>query len=114
MPEPLPRPNPYDSTTDSVLHSAYNKCLDLEARHEQVEKMVPLQVLVCARFLRYMLLKAPRDGGREDFAWEIYQCSSDDAIQGLAQLYSDHLLRICKSELDARGCLLLYLRNTRF
>lgn len=98
MPEPLPLPNPYDSTTNSILHPAYNRCLDLEARNEQVKETVSLGVLVCARFLGYMLLHAPTDGGREDFGWEIYRCSNDDAMQQLAQIYSDHLLRICKSE----------------
>ncbi|KAF8167096.1 hypothetical protein B0H34DRAFT_812323 [Crassisporium funariophilum] len=94
MPEPLPRPNPYDLTSHLVLHSAYNKCLDLETRYEQVKKSFLLQVLVCARFLGYMLLRAPTDGGREDFAWEIWRCSGDETMQELAQLYSDHLLRI--------------------
>ncbi|KAF8889169.1 hypothetical protein CPB84DRAFT_1733076 [Gymnopilus junonius] len=96
MPQPLPRPNPHHLSTNAIVQSAYNRCLDLEARHEQVEKMVPLQVLVSARFLGYMLLEAPTDPGRQDFAWEIYRCSSDsdDAMQKLAQLYVEHLLRL--------------------
>ncbi|PPQ93669.1 hypothetical protein CVT25_012728 [Psilocybe cyanescens] len=94
MPESLPHPNPYNSDTNSILYTAYNKCLDLEARHEQVKRICFLQVLVCARFLGYMLLQAPTDGGRKSFGWEIHQCSSDDAIQELAQIYSDHLLRL--------------------
>ncbi|KAF8199018.1 hypothetical protein BJ912DRAFT_845340 [Pholiota molesta] len=98
MPQPLPRPNPYPSTPDSlaIVHSAYNRCLDLEARHEKVEKTVHLPVLISARFLGYMLLEIPTDNGRQDFACEIYRCSSahDDDMQALAQRYVDHFLRI--------------------
>lgn len=102
-PTPL-KPNPYNLTTQFVLCSAYSKCLNLEPRHEQVQNIVRLPVLVCARFLGYMLLEAPTDGGREDFAWEIGRCSGDDAMQEQAQLYSDHLLRICKSEIHIYVC----------
>ncbi|PPQ69947.1 hypothetical protein CVT25_001991 [Psilocybe cyanescens] len=102
-PQPLPRPNPYHPDTQSITHSAYTKCLDLETRHNQVAKSadVRLEVLICARFLGYMLLEAPTDNGREDFAWEVFRCTTDIELQQLAQIYNDHLLRIFRRN---KGC----------
>ncbi|PPQ65717.1 hypothetical protein CVT26_000334 [Gymnopilus dilepis] len=100
-PRALPRPNPFASdptTSDSMIEKAYNTCLELEAKHEQVVKAfdVRLPTLICARFLGYMLLEAPTQGGRAELAWEIDRCASENCteLQELAQLYSDHLLRV--------------------
>lgn len=101
MPQPLPSPNPYDTNEGSHIahfHAAYESCLDLERRHSQVKPCGTLQVLVCARFLGYMLLEAPTNAGREDFASEILRCMGDDELQKLAEAYKDHFLRVCKSK----------------
>ncbi|KAF8877656.1 hypothetical protein CPB84DRAFT_1794761 [Gymnopilus junonius] len=94
QPGPLPRPNPF--VTNAIIEKAYDKCLNLEAKHDQVTKAldVRLPILICARFLGYMLIEATTNVGRADFAWETYRCRNAVELQQLAQLYSDHLLRI--------------------
>lgn len=98
MPQPLPRPNPYDANDEpniTYFHTAYEICLDLERRHGQVKQCGTLQVLVCARFLGYMLLEAPTNTGRKGFASEILRCLGDNDLQNLAEAYKDHFLRVC-------------------
>ena len=56
-----------------------------------------LQVLICARLLRYMLTEALSDAGREWFALEVVGCLDDEEIQALANLYKDHFIRCCES-----------------
>ena len=58
-----------------------------------------LDVLVCARMLGYVLLEAPTEEGRMEFASEVIRCGNDGdkELQSLAELYKDHLLRVCKS-----------------
>jgi hypothetical protein len=97
MPEPLPRPNSYDTTILVLFNCAYSKCLDLESRHAQVSKHGDLEVLVCARFLGFMILEAPTDNGRKEFATEVLRCNSDDDLQKLADLYKNYFLRVCES-----------------
>jgi hypothetical protein len=101
LPQPLPCPSPYDTNEPNIayFHAAYESCLDLERRHGQVKQYGALQVLVSARFLGYMLLEAPTNAGRKDFASEILRCIGDDDLQKLAESYKDHLLRVCMSKL---------------
>lgn len=98
MPPPLP-PNPYVASTQFVFNRAYEKCLSLEGRHDQVLQSGNMQVLVCARFLGRMILEAPEDEGREDFASEVKRCVGDEELQSLAEVYTNHLLCICKCQL---------------
>ena len=74
---PLP-PNPYVASTQFVFNRAYEKCLSLEGRHDKVLQSGNMQVLVCARFLGRMILEAPEDEGREDFASEVKRCVGDE------------------------------------
>ena len=99
MPTALPSVNPYKETAQFVIRCAYDRCLDLETRHMEVPKHGRLDVLVCARMLGYMLLEAPTEEGRMDFASEVVRCGhdGDKALQSLAELYKDHLFRVCKS-----------------
>ncbi|KAF8895162.1 hypothetical protein BD779DRAFT_1668499 [Infundibulicybe gibba] len=93
MPTPLPRLNPFESTHLPLSHRAYHRCLDLEDRHTSVKMSGKLTVLICARFLGFMLVEAPVDAGREDFASEVVRCTDDEALQALANLYKNHLIR---------------------
>jgi hypothetical protein len=45
-----------------------------------------------------MILEAPEDEGREYFASEVNRCLDDEELQGLAEVYTNHLLCICKSK----------------
>jgi hypothetical protein len=103
MPYPLPRPNSYDTGPQLLFNRAYDQCLDLESRQTQVLQSGKLGVLVCARFLGYMILEAPTDDGRKEFTTEILRCRSDDDLQKLADIYKDHFLRVCKSRTAQRA-----------
>jgi hypothetical protein len=46
-----------------------------------------------------MLIEAPTSAGREEFASEINQCTSDQLLQDLANLYKDHFICCCKLSL---------------
>jgi hypothetical protein len=100
MPCPLPRPNPYDTSKQLIINTAYGICLDLEDRHNQVLKTTNLDVLVCSRFLGFMIVEAPTEEGRTEFATEVIRCQGDDDLQKLGELYKDHFLRVCKSVSD--------------
>ena len=104
MATPLPRLNSFDITHQFASYCAYNKCLDLEDRHAAVTKSGNLTVLICARFLGYMLLEAPSEDGRTNIASEIVRCSSDEALQGLAELYKNHFMRCCEFMLTPILC----------
>ena len=95
---PLP-PNPYHTTTQFVFNQAYEICLSLEGRHDQVSQSGVMKVLVCARFLGRMILEAPQDEGREYFASEVGRCHNDEELQGLAEIYAKHILYLRKSEI---------------
>ncbi|PPQ94170.1 hypothetical protein CVT25_003755 [Psilocybe cyanescens] len=115
MSQPLPRPNPFHPDNQPIVYSAYEMCLDLESRHDQVAKIqeVRLPSLICARLLGYMIREAPTAEGRNDFAREVKRCQldpnidmpfylrqqrTDAALLDLAQLYNDHLLRVFHSK----------------
>ncbi|CAA7265221.1 unnamed protein product [Cyclocybe aegerita] len=102
MVTPLPRPNQYNASSQFIPHTAYNRCLDLEDQHKQVSQHVRLDVLVCARFLGYMILEAPTDEGRMDVASEIVRCAKtgDIGLQDLAESYKNHFFRVFYSS----GC----------
>lgn len=97
-------PNPYYATTQFVFHGAYERCLSLEVRHDRVLQCGDMEVLVCARFLGRMILEAPEDEGREYFASEVNRCLDDEELQGLAEVYTNHLLYICKSKQCIANC----------
>jgi len=103
MAVPLP-PNPYYTTTQFIVHGAYERCLSLEVRHDRVLQCSDMKVLVCARFLGRMILEAPEDEGREYVASEVNRCPDDDELQGLAEVYTNHLLCICKSKQCTANC----------
>jgi hypothetical protein len=114
MPTALPSANPYKETTQLVIRCAYNRCLDLEKRHVEVPRHGRLDVLICARMLGYLLLEAPTEEGRMDFASEVVSCCNDGykELQSLAELYKDHLLRVCKSPTYMRGCTILLISTS--
>lgn len=114
MPIALPSANPYMETTQFIIRCAYDRCLDLEKRHAEVPKHGRLDVLVCARMLGYVLLEAPTEEGRMEFASEVIRCShdGDKELQSLAELYKDHLLRVCKSPTYKRVCSALPTSNS--
>jgi len=91
----LPSPNPFNPTVLLMEHSAYQICLDMEARTEiqSILKTGHLTPLVCARFLGYMVLEAPTDAGRLEISTEIVHCTDDTFLQTLANLYKDHFIR---------------------
>ncbi|KAF8879045.1 hypothetical protein BD779DRAFT_1676583 [Infundibulicybe gibba] len=93
MSTPLPHHNPFDRAYLLASHCAYDRCLDLECRNTVVKKTGPLTVLMCARFLGYILIEAPTHVGREYFALEVVRCDEDEAIQALAELYKNHFIR---------------------
>jgi hypothetical protein len=78
----------------SPLISHTTRCLDLETHHSTVKKVGKPMVLICARFLGYMLIEAPVDAGREGFASEVARCIDDEALQAQAELYKNHFLRV--------------------
>lgn len=83
IPQTLPQPNPFDTTDDPIIHTAHKLCLHLEALQQEVQKTT-LLVLICARFLGYMLIEAPTDPGRLEFATEVMRHCTDDMLQELA------------------------------
>lgn len=94
-PQPLP-PNPYNTGQQAVLHAAYKRCVILQNSHSEVVQCGRLSVLICARLLGYMILEAPTDEGRTEFVSEIVRCVNDVDLQKLAEVYKNHLLRLCK------------------
>lgn len=99
-------PNPYYTTTQFVFHQAYKRCLSLEVCHNRVLQYGDMKVLVCVQFLGHMILEAPEDEGHEHFVSEVKQCLDDKELQGLAEVYMNHLLCICKSNC---ACLMVVL-----
>lgn len=95
MPHPLPS-NPYNTCQQGTLHAAYKRCVSLQNSHSEVVQAGRLSVLICARLLGYMILEAPTDEGRAEFVSEIVRCVNDEDLQKLAELYKNHLLRLCK------------------
>lgn len=57
-----------------------------------------------------MVLEAPTDIGRKDFATEVLRCLGDDELKKLAEIYKDHILRVCKSKLHNESQLFLTMK----
>ena len=82
-------PNPYRPAT--LWSNAYNKCLIIEsAAAPNTEGFSPL---VRARFLGYLILKAPADEGRTNLSNEVHGCVDDAALFELASRYKLIFLR---------------------
>ncbi|KIJ49955.1 hypothetical protein M422DRAFT_65849 [Sphaerobolus stellatus SS14] len=90
---PLPRPNPFDILTVPIEHDAYEKCLDLELRHEQIATTHHLTPLICARLLGYMVIEAPSVAGRWVISTEIIRSIGDEEMLDMAVLYNIHFIR---------------------
>ena len=90
---PLPS-NLYEGGT--LLHVAYQKCLDLEAAAREIRQS-GIPPPVCARVLGQLMLQAPTDEGRANVANEISSCENNKALFELAQLYVNHFIRCCES-----------------
>jgi len=96
---PLPRPNPFSTTEQGPSHTAYQMCLHLEDRQAIVRQSeeTRLSVLVCARFLGYMLVEAITETGRQNVAAEIISSVDDDQLQNLAETHKNYFILCCKS-----------------
>ena len=82
-------PNPYRPAT--LWSNAYNKCLVIKsAAAPNTEGFSPL---VRARFLGYLILKAPTDEGRTNLSNEVHDCVDDAALLELASRYKLIFLR---------------------
>ena len=92
-PQPLPL-NPYNPNTEAPLYDAFNLCILMEAdaghngnAHRQM----------FARCLGYLMLQLPQKA-KEIVANEIVVCYADfEKMAYLAQMYIDHLIRLCES-----------------
>ena len=95
MPQPLPL-NPY--AVGSFHSDAYVSCVNMEA----YALGLPPQdrgpsVLVCARFLGYMILHAPPGQGRNNISTEIASCNNNfTRLCEVACKYIDHFVRWCE------------------
>ena len=84
-------PSPYSPAT--LWDDAYNKCLTLESAVAPSIKTFP--PLIRARFLGYMILKAPTDEGRTNVSTEVRDCVDDAALFQLAAKYKYCFLHCC-------------------
>ncbi|KAF5388436.1 hypothetical protein D9615_000677 [Tricholomella constricta] len=92
MPDPLPRPNPLNTSYNPVIHSAYNLCLDLEEREAQATQHGRLSPLISVRFLGYLIVEATTKAGQLEISTEIIGTVGDQALQALANVYKDHFI----------------------
>ncbi|KAG8929474.1 hypothetical protein FRC02_005533 [Tulasnella sp. 418] len=77
-----------------IVHEAYATCLDLQNRAMNVQQLKSgPTVLVCARFLGYVILEAPTTTGQENFAREVTSCQDGATLCKLAKFYIDHFVR---------------------
>ncbi|KAG8944193.1 hypothetical protein FRC03_002148 [Tulasnella sp. 419] len=85
---------PLNELPPGIVHDAYDACLDLQNRAMNVPqfKSDP-PVLVCARFLGYVILEAPTTDGQAKFAREVTSCQGDASLCKLAKFYIDHFVR---------------------
>ena len=90
MPQPLPV-NPYDPNTQGHLHEGYSQCVMMETEADGDEES-----LMLTRCLGYLILELPHDAG-ELVAVEVIGCPDFYDMEILAQLYIDHLIRLCES-----------------
>ena len=90
-PQPLPL-NPYNPNTEASLYDAFNQCILMEA---DAGNNAHRQML--ARCLGYLILQLPQEA-KGIVANEIVVCYADfEKMAVLAQLYIDHLIRLCES-----------------
>jgi hypothetical protein len=94
MPTTLP-PNPFPP---SVLHAAYQRCLDLEtaAPNLQAPPDFPPPI-ICARLVGHLLRLAPDGNGRGQVQLEIASAIDDVNLMKLAGHYMRNFVGICKS-----------------
>jgi hypothetical protein len=85
-------PSPYSPAT--LWDDAYNKCLTLESAVAPSTMTFP--PLICARFLGYIILKAPTDEGCTNFSTKVHDCVDDVALFELAEKYISCFLRCCR------------------
>src|ERR1700761_1477032 len=92
---PLPHPNRFAPETPS--YEAYNNCLASERRaiHALPPRSDP-SLLVCARFLGYMIRYASTNDGRRNMSQDVLSCIDDCALWELGQLYTIHLFSCCE------------------
>ena len=85
-------PNPYHQLDQVNYHEAYNRCLQSEAKAGAT-----VNRLMFARCLGYLILEAPTSAGRDMISDDILECKGNrDDMEALAQLYINHLLRLCE------------------
>jgi len=85
-------PNPYHQLDQVNYHEAYNHCLQCEA--EAGTTVTQLMFPCC---LGYLILEAPTSAGRDMISDDILECKGNrDDMEALAQLYINHLLRLCE------------------
>jgi hypothetical protein len=82
-------PSPYSPAT--LWDDAYNKCITLESAVGP--SIMTFPPLICARFLGYMILKAPTDEGRTNVSTEVRDCVDDATLFELARKYISCFLR---------------------
>jgi hypothetical protein len=93
--QPLP-PNPYDQLTDMPSFNSYRQCLlhEMEASATNNELR-----LIYARCLGYLISEAPTANARDVIGHEITECKADpEKMDKLADLYINHLLRLCECQ----------------
>jgi hypothetical protein len=90
-PQSLPL-NPYDPNTEAFLHDAFSQCMQMEADagNDGYAQML-------ARCLGFLMLELPHEAS-EIVANEILACYANfEKMADLAQMYINHLIRLCKS-----------------
>ena len=92
-PQPLPL-NPYNPNTQALLHDAFDQCMQMEA-NALAGNDGKAQML--ARCLGFLILELPH-GASEIVAHEVVGCFAEfEKMAELAQIYIDHLIRLCES-----------------
>ena len=92
-PRPLPN-NPYNLKTHPHLHEAFSQCLEMStAGNDETRHM-----LACC--LGYLIIEFSRisDEARDIVAHEVVACKANfEMMAELANIYIDHLIRLCES-----------------
>ncbi|KAG8965648.1 hypothetical protein FRC03_000343 [Tulasnella sp. 419] len=80
------------------IREAYDTCLDLESRATTVSPpRTGPSVLICARFLGYMIREAPFTSGCKDLAQEVTSYKDDATLCSIAKLYIEVLVHCFKA-----------------